>query len=388
MDVSYEEVPEVRSFSYRPVLILSIAQKFELKNGVLMRRVHLRARAGPANTKTYTTAQRYDVRSHWENEDGWESAASHLLAWLEEACGGICALLPVEKGKDLEMLGKPIKDLSSPFTLVVLDAIGPLPTTDRCNKYILVRSVPDRLLSDRGTNFTSELARSLYQALTQGLNYGLIEHWWEWCECLYMKRKRIGISACIVFGSPIEHHNVKHWPTRLSLVSMDYGRDSKLCLDLAFLNTDRGWKTNGITEYRRKIYQSLHDTRRMVERLLIKAQDRHGCRHPTVLCANVGENAYRIEILNHPDEVVTLMESIDANEVPVKVNAGLPDEEVQLVAEDRPLVEDDLPATSIVEWLPIDGSETPFTGVCSPVIDSVAKQTENRYEILGFNSHT
>ncbi|OWY91048.1 hypothetical protein PHMEG_00040536 [Phytophthora megakarya] len=33
------------------VLILRMAPQFEMRNGVLMRRVHLRARAGPANTK-------------------------------------------------------------------------------------------------------------------------------------------------------------------------------------------------------------------------------------------------------------------------------------------------------------------------------------------------
>ena len=36
--------------------------------------------------------------------------------------------------------------------------------------------VPERLLSDRGTNFTSELARSLYQTLGKGKLFGAAYH--------------------------------------------------------------------------------------------------------------------------------------------------------------------------------------------------------------------
>ncbi|OWZ05302.1 hypothetical protein PHMEG_00022629 [Phytophthora megakarya] len=123
-----------------------------------------------------------------------------------------------------------------------------------------------------------------------------------------------------------------------------YGRDPKLTLALAFLNTNRGWKSNEFAEYRRKLYQSLHDSRRMVERQLIKAQDRHERRlekqervqfeiggsvwvyqffrakrgerktkklafswhGPYRVMSQVGENAYRIEIPSHPDKVVTV----------------------------------------------------------------------------------
>ncbi|OWZ22337.1 hypothetical protein PHMEG_0002962 [Phytophthora megakarya] len=89
----------------------------------------------------------------------------------------------------------PVKDLSGPLSLVVVDAIGALPTTDRGNKYILVFvdyftrwaegfaiqaiesiTVPDRLLSDHGTNFTAELARSLYQTLGIRKLFGAAYH--------------------------------------------------------------------------------------------------------------------------------------------------------------------------------------------------------------------
>ncbi|KAE9341073.1 hypothetical protein PF008_g10813 [Phytophthora fragariae] len=57
-----------------------------------------------------------------------------------------------------------------------------------------------------------------------------------------------------------------------------YGRDPVLPLDLAFLNTKNEWKSNEVTEYRRRLYLSLRDTRRLVERQLLKAQERHGRR--------------------------------------------------------------------------------------------------------------
>ncbi|OWZ09507.1 Integrase, catalytic core protein [Phytophthora megakarya] len=57
-----------------------------------------------------------------------------------------------------------------------------------------------------------------------------------------------------------------------------YGRDPELTLDLAFLNTTKNQKSNEVANYRRQLYKSLHDSRRMVERQLIKAQDRNAVR--------------------------------------------------------------------------------------------------------------
>lgn len=54
-----------------------------------------------------------------------------------------------------------------------------------------------------------------------------------------------------------------------------YGRDPVLPIDVAFLNTSKHWKSNEVAVYRRKLYKSLRDSRRLVERQLIKAQDRH-----------------------------------------------------------------------------------------------------------------
>ncbi|ETM33743.1 hypothetical protein L914_19045 [Phytophthora nicotianae] len=44
---------------------------------------------------------------------------------------------------------------------------------------------------------------------------------------------------------------------------------------MAFLKTNRDWKSNEVASYRRRLFLSLRDTRRMVERQLLKAQGPH-----------------------------------------------------------------------------------------------------------------
>lgn len=102
-----------------------------------------------------------------------------------------------------------VQDLSGPFSLLVVGAIGPLVTTPRGNKYILVfadyftrwveafavealdtlpfvkvmvdevlcrHGVPERLLSNRGSNFISELAKSFYETLGIKKLFGAAYH--------------------------------------------------------------------------------------------------------------------------------------------------------------------------------------------------------------------
>ncbi|GMF35080.1 unnamed protein product [Phytophthora fragariaefolia] len=53
-----------------------------------------------------------------------------------------------------------------------------------------------------------------------------------------------------------------------------YGRDPVLPLDVAFLNLGTQWKSNEVAQYLRRLYKSLRDSRHLVERQLLKAQDR------------------------------------------------------------------------------------------------------------------
>ncbi|KAG2794338.1 hypothetical protein PC129_g23399 [Phytophthora cactorum] len=54
-----------------------------------------------------------------------------------------------------------------------------------------------------------------------------------------------------------------------------YGRHPDLPLYVAFLKLGTKWKTNEVAQYRRELYRSLRDSRHLVERQLLKAQERH-----------------------------------------------------------------------------------------------------------------
>ncbi|KAG3107176.1 hypothetical protein PI125_g12978 [Phytophthora idaei] len=200
-----------------------------------------------------------------------------------------------------------------------------------------------------------------------------------------------------------------------------YGRDPVLPIDLAFLNTGKDWKSNEVAVYRRKLYHSLRNSRRLVERQLIKAQDRHengldkqvrvayaegdavwvyqffrarlGERRtgklafswhgPYRIVGQVGENAYRVTIPSHPNKIVT----VNVNRL--KRFRGrwsqpfadeIPEDAEEKASEDGtgPLQEEDLQSTSFVERLSVGGEKTAFSGVSSPIVDIVAKRIEAR----------
>lgn len=361
----------------------------------------------------------------------------------------------------------PVQELSGPFSLLVVDAIGPLVATPRGNKFILVfadyftrwveafpvarldtvtfvevmvnevisrHGVPEKLLSDQGSNFISNLARSFYDTLgikklfgaayhpqTQGLverfNGTLIgmlkmyvneaQNDWD----LYLPR--------VLFAYRSSYHEALKDSPFFSL----YGRDPVLPLDLAFLNTNNGWKSNEVASYRRKLFLSLRDTRRLVERQLLKAQGRHEQRlsnqvpikfkegdpvwvyqyfrarrgekttkklafawhGPYRVVGIVGENSYRVAIPSHPNRVVTInvnrlkrFQGRWSRPFPSEVPEGV--QSSPGVDDDGPLSEEDLPSTSFVERLLIGGEETALTGVPCSVIDIIARRKKNREE--------
>jgi hypothetical protein len=292
--------------------------------------------------------------------------------------------------------------------------------------------VPEKLLSDRGTNFISHLAKSLYETLgikklfssayhpqTQGLVerfngtlMGMLKMFvsetqtdWD----VYLPR--------VLFAYRTAYHEALGDTPFFSL----YGRDPVLPIDLAFLNTGKDWKSNEVAAYRRKLYFSLRDSRRLVERQLIKAKDRHEKRlsgqrkvsyeigdavwvyqffrarkgerktktlafswhGPYRVLGQVGENAYRIAIPSHPNKVVTInvnrlkkfcgrWSRPYADEVPEGVEREGEEEGT------GPLSDEDLPPSSFAERIAIGGEDSAVTGVSSPIVDIVAKRFEAR----------
>ncbi|OWZ15983.1 LOW QUALITY PROTEIN: hypothetical protein PHMEG_00010280 [Phytophthora megakarya] len=161
-----------------------------------------------------------------------------------------------------QMQRMPIVDLTGLFSLVVVDAVGPLVSTERNSKYILVfvdyftrwakvsrlngwMTFVETLVNGvvSGSKFISDLTKSFYETLEIKKRFG--RH-----IILKLRLKKIGTSIFLVYYSLNEQPTMRL--LEIPLFSL-YGRDPVLPLD----------------------HKSLRDARHVVERQLVKAQDRH-----------------------------------------------------------------------------------------------------------------
>jgi len=321
------------------VSITNMAPHFVVVNDSLMRLVHLPQRAGSARTirvpvvplpyietvlhychndlysahlgrtKTIEKVRRH---AYWH---GWKRDVTEYVRACA-ICGGGKGYRPWRSGRMQRM---PVRELSGPFSLLVVDAVGPLPVTTRGNEYILVFAdyftrwteafavakldtstfveclmdgivsrfgVPERLLSDQGPNFVSALAKAFYETigvkkLTSAAYHpqtqGLVERF---------NATLLGMLRMFVDETQSD------WDVYLPRVLLAYrtsyheslgdspffclfGRDPVLPIDLAFMNVGTAWKSNELAQYKRELYTSLRGARRLVERQLIKAQDKN-----------------------------------------------------------------------------------------------------------------
>ncbi|KAE8988354.1 hypothetical protein PR003_g23459 [Phytophthora rubi] len=465
--------------------IVKMRSRYVVLNGLLMRKVHLPARVGPARSLTVPvvplpyieTVLHYchaDVlSSHLGLTKPLEKVRRHAFwpGWRKDVteyvrecarCGSGKGSRPWQAG---QMQRMPVADLSGPFSTLVVDAVGPLPETERGNKYILVfvdyftrwaeafavlrldsvtfvevmvngvvarHGVPSRWLSDNGRNFTSEIAKSFYQTLGIKKLYGSAYHpqtqgLVERFNGTIMGMLKMHVSEAqtdwdlylprVLFAYRTAYHEALGDSPFFSL----YGRDPVLPLDVAFLNLGKKWKSNEVAAYRRELYRTLRDSRHLVERQLLKAQDRHERRlsdrvvvqyevgapvwvyqlfrkksgesrtkklafawHGSYRVVDkVNENAYRIDIPTHPNKTVT----VNVNRLKKfrgrwtrpfmdEVPEGI--EEDGEGIEDGPLEETDLPASSFTERVTIGRGDTALTGVASPLLEIVAKRVVNR----------
>ncbi|KAG4041650.1 hypothetical protein PC123_g22833 [Phytophthora cactorum] len=294
-DSSLDLDPQLR------VSVRKMSHHYLIRNAVLMRRVH--GERVPVQLELFALPlSRYRSLRRWKKD---------VDEYVQESsiCSGGKGRRPWRAGLMQRM---PVQDLSGPFALLVVDAIEPLVVTPRGNKYILVfvdyytrwasldtiafvdamvegaicrHGVPERLLSDPSSNITSNLARSLYEPLgikkLFGSAYhpptqGLVERF----NGTLMDMLRMYVSETqtdwdehlprVLFAYRTAYHEGMGDTPFFSL----YGRGPVLSIDLAFLNTRKDWKSNEVAVYRRKLYYSLRDSRRLRERQLIKAQDR------------------------------------------------------------------------------------------------------------------
>lgn len=284
----------------------------------------------------------------------------------------------------------PIYKLRGPFSFVVVDALGPFPETPAGNKYILIfvdyftrwpeaiavrdlktstflqvlvdevlcrYGVPDNLLSDRGSNFVSALAKTLYK--TVGIDklasapghpqgQGLVERF----NSTLATMMKMYVSAAqtdwdVYLPRLLWAYRTAHQETLGdSPFFCLHGRDPTQPLHLAFVNQDEPWKSDELPQWKRKQSAWFLATRKLVESQLLRGQNRDSLakdhkRHvefgptdsvwvyqyfqksarpddtrikklayhwhgPYRIHEKQGPNTYRIHIPTHPDRIVPI----------------------------------------------------------------------------------
>ncbi|POM80721.1 Gag-pol fusion protein [Phytophthora palmivora] len=199
--------------------VLLMAPNYVVKNDVLMRRAHLKARAAYARTievPYYIIVLRMVGQLTWvslkqETELGdmhTGTVGSELSMNMPKRVAVVVVERAIALGKWVYAEDARPRPIRSNF-IASRDVVGPLVTTPRGNKFILVftdyftrwveafpfkrldtvtfvammvnevisrHGVPERLLSDQGSNFISELARSFYETLGIKKPFGAAYH--------------------------------------------------------------------------------------------------------------------------------------------------------------------------------------------------------------------
>ncbi|OWZ19286.1 LOW QUALITY PROTEIN: hypothetical protein PHMEG_0006486 [Phytophthora megakarya] len=371
-------------------------------------------------TKTIDTVHRHD----------WKRDVTEDV----RACS-VCVKVGYRPWKNGGMQRITVMDLSRPFSLMVVDVIGHLVTITRESKYIVVfadyftrwveafpvkrldtmtfvifmvdevvsrHGVPERLLSERGPNFISNLAMSFYPML--GIWCGLpppnarmlrmfvgeTQEDWD----MYLPR--------VLFTYRTSDHEALRDSSFFSL----YGRDPIVPLDLAFSNMSNTWKSNEVAASTRKLFLSMRtpDAWLIVNSLSLRVVTLDGLRslrkatlsgstnnleldvrkakklafgwHGSYRVAGpIGENAYGMAIPSHPDQIVTVIVN-RMKTYPGRMSRPFSHETsdgadlyVELRETSRQLI--------LLKRIVIGGEETAFTGVSNSVVNVLAKRKLN-----------
>ncbi|GMF45533.1 unnamed protein product [Phytophthora fragariaefolia] len=326
------------------------------------RRCHKDVLAGHPSCNYIT----YKVRrhAHWH---GWEKDVAEYIGTCGE-CGAAKGPRPWRHGLMQRM---PVQELNSPFSLLVVDAVDPLKTTVRGNTYILVfvdyftrwaeafpvatldsvtfvntmvngvlsrHGVPERLLSDRDTNFISALTKS------------------------FMRRSPLRLRRHTTYGCP-------------------------------FLNHDKKSKSNEVAEYRCELFRSFRENRRLVERQLLKAQDRHEKRLekqvPIIFEEEEAVWVYqffraksgkkrRVNLRSRGTGLIELWDQLAITRIDRTPREEVPSIGEEAASDVGPLQEEDLPANSFAERRVLGGEEMVITGVSEPIVEIVGRRQYNK----------
>ena len=395
--------------------ILTTAARYSVRGGILFRRVTLQSRLRENREKFVPVIPlkfipdvlhkcHSDVLSaHLGREKTLAKVQSlaYWLGWRRDVCEFVKRCTSCNAGKSHRpwyhgaMQRMQVYSLSGPFSLLVVDGVGPLPTTSNGYRYIIVfvdyftrwpeafavrtidtatfvkcltdgivcrYGVPERLLSDRGAYFISELANAFYSVLgikklTSSAYHpqtqGLVERF----NGTLMKMLMMYVNdnqddwdvylPRLLFAYRTSHQDTLGDSPFFCL----FGRDPVLPLDLAFGDVARPWVSSDISSYKEHLYESFKKMRRLVERQHIQGQNQNARRlqkqkevsfaptdrvwvhqefrrrQPTAnnpvidervsklafhwhgpyrIVNQVNPNTYRIEIPSHPDKIVAV----------------------------------------------------------------------------------
>ncbi|GMF21075.1 unnamed protein product [Phytophthora fragariaefolia] len=357
--------------------VLRTAPNYDMKNGILMRRVHLRATAGPAVTITDPVIPLPFIETvlHYLHRDTF---SAHVGNTEDDS--------PVQAPRLLTRLGKGWNKYIRVFTdyfirwveaspVLCLDSVTFIDTM--INGVISRHGVLERLLSDRGSNFTSELAKSFYETLGIKKLFGAAYH-----------PQRQGL---------VERFN----GTLLGMLKM-YVNETQTDWDLLLPRLLFAHRTSfheALETPHSSVYTGetlLCRSMRSVERQLIKAQDRHQKRLSDQTGVKFEEgDAVWVFSISEPNEVRRRQGSLPSRGTgPIdrpftdEVHDGVSNREV---GEDGPLLEDDLPPLSFAEDQLFGGGELVVMGVDIAVVDILARRVEKRelqYLVLTANYTT
>jgi hypothetical protein len=251
----------------------------------------------------------------------WPGMHRDVKEYCEQCykCGAAKGARPWKNGRLQKM---PVYELKGPFSFIVVDALGPLPKTARGNQYVIifvdyftrypeafaVRDLkastftklfmdqivcrygpPDRLLSDRGTNFVSKLAMTMYTALGikklssaagHPQSQGLVERFNGTLATLlkiYVKDSQTDwdlLLPQVIYAYRTAYQETLEDSPHYCL----YGQDPKIPTSTAFRNLDPAWKSDALPQYRRQLVEHRTRVQALVTEQLKLAHDKNRVR--------------------------------------------------------------------------------------------------------------
>jgi hypothetical protein len=235
----------------------------------------------------------------------WPSMLKDVSKYVNE-----CSVCKVNKGKQSSMPVQPMMVPNGPFEMICVDIIGPLPTTEKGNKYSLVavdrftrladawpiadqstktvtlafiegwvckHGIPLCVTTDRGSPFVSQLAADLYKELGikrikttayHPQSNGLVERFNKTLKQtlkIWSNDNQDDWDVLLCYAV-FSYNTLFHTLLQETPFFVAYGRDAVLHIDI--MNNVRREKHAGVHEYATEVVQKLYDVHTRVKDIL------------------------------------------------------------------------------------------------------------------------